>query len=270
MGIKQQVRKRRNERKKIILHDTKPATNDDVPQSGMDFQVTSKDRFYDPEYMWKKGNDERWREWNEPANQGQWMIPIMVCCVLFLAIWGIFQLDHPYALKAQSGVTTVMTNDIDFQQFSDWYESVFSGSPSFLPAFDKQEDQTAPTTEVWKHDSYHYPVKGSITVPFEVLKTGIKLNTAAFTKVHAIDEGRVVYVGTLDTTRNTVMIQHKNQVRSIYGHLDDINHEVNDWVEGGEIIGITEGQSDQKSGSLFFSIKKDNTYVNPTEVILFD
>lgn len=265
MGIKQQIRKRRNERiQSILQHDTDMRYNEPTFQASR----LEAQELYDPEYVWKKDAEARWKEWNETPRTFQWWLPFVICMLLFTAIWGVFQLDHPTAVRIQDWIEEQMSEDMDFARFSAWYQERFSDSPAFLPAFDfGKKEQSEPVEEAW-NAAYHLPVKGKISVPFEILKTGVKIDTSGYASVAAMTEGIVVFVGELDATGKTIVIQHSQKVRSVYGHLDRMEKKKNDWVEAGETIAMTYGN--KKSSDLYFAIKKDDSYMNPAEVLPFD
>ncbi|MNR41898.1 Stage IV sporulation protein FA [compost metagenome] len=67
-----------------------------------------------------------------------------------------------------------------------------------------------------------------------------------------------------------VQIQHAGGYYSIYGHLSSTNVQQGDWVEGGEGIGSLKTSDAGNPKALYFALKKDGQYIDPSDVVPFD
>ncbi len=235
-------------------------------------------RLDDPEYVWKKqrewerlsgGSDEE-RSWMSPPSPGLVRAKLIVSALLFALVWGMFRLDDPWALKGQQYVREALNKDYDFSQAAAWYEKTFQGAPSFIPTFgDKKEKRDAQEAALLSKNFYT-PVQGSISMPFASTQKGILVKTQAGAPVSALDTGIVVFVGETEQNGLTVVIQHANGFQSVYGKLAETRFQKNDWVKGGEQIGKVSGETETQNGSLYFAVTRNNTYIDPAEVISFD
>ncbi|HEY0829171.1 MAG TPA: M23 family metallopeptidase, partial [Bacilli bacterium] len=188
--------------------------------------------------------------------------------ILFGLVWGMFQLHHPLALRGQLRVMEAMTTDIGFETISQWYNETFQGSPSLIPAFHFKKAQKVSSPEAKQVFS---PLeKSSMATGFMTTNQGITLRAALGTAVRSMETGWVVYVNHT-SAGHTVVIQHANQIQTVYGWVDEVLVRKNDWVKGGERIGtISPEPKSGQAGLLYFAVKQKNKYINPLELIPFD
>lgn len=69
--------------------------------------------------------------------------------------------------------------------------------------------------------------------------TGVDFYTYGSVDVPAVNNGRVVYVGTTDLTGKLIVIEHGYGLKSWYSHLNEISVSVGDTVTTGQSIGKT-------------------------------
>lgn len=302
MEIKNKVRQRRKERIRSILESGAERRVNHMPtlhedQTSFNGKIQKKEplqgsipavqpglsgRWDDPEYVWKHRQDRGWKEntrgdYDRDDDGGRW-IPfgrgfrwkLMVSCLVFALVYGLFQWNHPWANKGKAYISSALQEPFDFQAVALWYERQFGGSPALLPALNSVNQPDAEKVSISaKH--YFAPVKGSkIIAPFEPSRLGVTLETKADATVAAIDTGLVVYVGSKEDTGYTVIIRHTNGMQSVYGWIEQGRVELNDWIKGGETIGNVSKNSTNQSGYLYFAVSKDNRFMNPTDVVRFE
>lgn len=68
----------------------------------------------------------------------------------------------------------------------------------------------------------------------------------------------------------TILIQHTGERTAIYSRLAETGLKVNDWVQGGDIIGTLASSGTGSPPALYFELKEGNRGVDPAEVIPFD
>jgi stage IV sporulation protein FA len=258
-------------------------TSDESPAVRSEMRGREDERLNDPEYVWNNrsrldwdlygdraarepiGEAELLRGWVAPPSRGQIRGKIIICLLAFALIWGMFQLDHPWALKGQTLVTKAMTEDIQFEALSAWYEKVFNGAPSFIPAFNfKKGGSSEQNTNA---DVLYQPVSGQIKTPFSAGVQGIEVETSPGSVVASLRTGRVIFVGNTVDKGLTIIIQHKNKLQSVYGGMNVSYVEKNDWIEGGNPIGV---MGERQLETLYFAVKQDSQYIDPADVIAFD
>lgn len=177
---------------------------------------------------------------------------ILLLVITFLT----FQASHPYAKLSQEFIRESITREFNFDGLYNWYKDKFSGYPAILPTFAIKE----------KEDNSSYTLQSPISNPpikMTQTKLGLYLDTAANEAVLSIGKGIVIYVGNQEKLGKTIMIRHQNGFESTYAMLENIDIEMDDWVEPGELI----GSADTK---MYFAIKNQFRYLNPLDVISFD
>lgn len=244
------------------------------------------ERYDDPEYIWKSQEKERWTSLERatfrssgtgrdsrtltPPTVRQIWFKLGISAVLFAAVWGMFQIDHPAAERGKSWVRAALHEDYDFQAAAAWYERRFGGLPAFLPAIRAKSDPEAQKASSASLQKLYAPVHGKIMSKAEGDELGITIRTEPEAAVATIDTGRVVAVNVGTDKATTIHIQHAGGIQSIYGWITGTSLKINDWVKGGETIGKVTTDAAGGAGKLYVAIKKDNQYVHPAEVISFD
>lgn len=83
----------------------------------------------------------------------------------------------------------------------------------------------------------------------------------------ASDNGKVVFAGTRSGYGKTVIIDHNNGYRTLYGHLSKINVSVGATVEKGEVIGVMGSTGNSTGVHLHFEILKNGAAQNPMKYL---
>ncbi|WNQ12977.1 M23 family metallopeptidase [Paenibacillus aurantius] len=235
-------------------------------------------RFEDPEYVWKLkerqllGLPPTLPEW-ETDRPGRPVRPIgwrlTVSAVLFAAVWGLFQVQAPWAADVQAVVRQSLTREWDFTRAAVWYEERFGAVPSFLPAFHPgEEGETKAASKSLQ--AFHVPARGTIVSAFANSHPWVVLQTEPGTVIHAMDTGRILSAGLKESSGYTLVIQHANGLQTTYGLLDKGAWAAGDWVKGGEALGKASLNSQTGRGSFYFAVMKDKEYLNPADVVRFD
>ena len=116
-----------------------------------------------------------------------------------------------------------------------------------------------------------WPVSGRITARYQDLRTdaaqsglrsnGVLIETAPGAKVRAPYFGRVVYADWLQGLGLLLIIGHKGDYMTLYGHAEVLYKSVGDWVSPGDVIA---GMSDAGSApQLYFEIREGRTPKDP-------
>ena len=118
-----------------------------------------------------------------------------------------------------------------------------------------------------------WPVRGAVNSEFgrrqspwtgaPELHGGIDIRAAKGTPVHAPARGTVVVAGAQPEYGNTVILDHGNDLRTLYGHLSRVKVKPGDAVERGDVIALT-GNTGRSSGPhLHYEILVKGRGVNP-------
>jgi stage IV sporulation protein FA len=280
METRDDVRQRRIERIKQLQETSQhPLFQAGELEDVNNEPLSESARWDDPEYVWnrkwKQEYVERKNDYNEDG--GRPYLPrastirtkLLLSCALFAIIWCLFQWNHPMANKAKSYVAAALNEPFDFQKVALWYERQWGGNPSLLPAWLPGNQQEAQKVTAFnKH--YFPPVKGKVIAPYEPSRLGVTLETNADANVAAFDTGLVIYKGSKEDTGQTIIIRHTNGLQSVYGWIEQAKVEPNDWVKGGETIGVVSKNASKQAGYLYFALSKENRFLNPMDVVAFD
>jgi len=138
---------------------------------------------------------------------------------------------------------------------------------------------TADSTEK-KEISFVKPIrKGNITSGFgtrihPLLKVkrhheGIDISASKGTELYATSGGKVVFVGEKGGWGKLIIIDHENNYQSRYAHLYKILVNSGEEVKQGQLIGKVGNTGLTTVPHVHFEIRKDQTPVNPAELIDF-
>jgi murein DD-endopeptidase MepM/ murein hydrolase activator NlpD len=96
---------------------------------------------------------------------------------------------------------------------------------------------------------------------------GIDISASRGTAVHAPASGTVFFAGNGGEYGNTVILEHGHDLRSLYGHLQEIRVKPGEHVERGQIIALT-GNTGRTSGPhLHYEIQIHGQAVNPRQFL---
>jgi septal ring factor EnvC (AmiA/AmiB activator) len=92
---------------------------------------------------------------------------------------------------------------------------------------------------------------------------GIRLRAPAGEKVQAIWAGEVLFADWFEGYGLLIIIDHGSGYYSLYGHASGLLARVGDHLQQGQVIAEVGGDPGQKSGSLYFEMRKDGKPINP-------
>ena len=168
-------------------------------------------------------------------------------------------------------------------------ETTIGADEPETPVWNEQVEQTERETVQQVPEStavsFIWPLAGEVTTPYSTampiynltmadwrIHTGVDIAAELGTVVMAVSTGTVENVYRDDMYGVTVVIKHRDELRSIYSNLADIpTVYVGDSVFGGEIIGAVGntalGESGRDSEHLHFCMTTNNRYIDPREML---
>ncbi|WP_237690875.1 M23 family metallopeptidase [Paenibacillus caui] len=239
----------------------------------------------DPELLWKQGRG-LWREEgvlspgkppfpSEPVSGGSFFRTLLVrtlaSAVVFGILWGIHRYQPPWSSPIRSFVADSLNKEMDFQAVEAWYERNFGGAPSFIPIFGRKDE---PQQLVQSSRGFTAPVQGTLAEGFAVSLKGVEImpdqDSSGSQEIKCVETGRVTDVSNDALTGRTVVVQHSGGYVSVYGRLSEVSVTKGDWLEGGETVGSIYTGKSSGSDTLYFAMKKDGLYLDPSEVVPLD
>ena len=99
------------------------------------------------------------------------------------------------------------------------------------------------------------------------LHPGVDLKGATGDPVHVTADGKVVFTGRKSGYGNCIIVQHKNDFQTLYGHLSHINVDDGQQVKTGDIIGKVGSTGRTTGPHLHYEVRKNGKPINPVKFL---
>lgn len=116
------------------------------------------------------------------------------------------------------------------------------------------------------------PVKGSVTSEFDIRARhfAVDIATAGNTPVKAVDDGTVIFAEWTAETGYVIILEHRNNLISVYKHNASLSKEQGQLVNAGEVIATTGDTGELSTGPhLHFELWSNGYPINPMNFIDF-
>ena len=116
------------------------------------------------------------------------------------------------------------------------------------------------------------PIRGVITERFSTNTAhyGVDIAASNNTGVKTVLDGTVILANWNISTGNVIIIQHSNNLISVYKHNSVLLKKIGNFVRAGEVIALSGGSGESSNGAhLHFELWYDGNPVNPEEYIAF-
>lgn len=129
-------------------------------------------------------------------------------------------------------------------------------------------DAPTPSTQITRtQGDLPWPVQGAITTTFNrrdgVHYNGIVIKASAGTQVNAVHTGRVVFADWMRGFGNLLIIDHGDQIMTLYAHLQQFSVRPGQQVSRGDEIGRVGDSGGQSSNALYFEVRQSGKPINP-------
>ena len=146
---------------------------------------------------------------------------------------------------------------------------------SILRKYVEQEDKFNLTKNelVIENKMFVSPVKGQITQKFDPLNNHFALDILVDTgtPVKSILEGKIIFSEWSIDTGHVLIIDHGDNIISVYKHNSKVLKTQNNYVKAGEIIAYSGNQGTLSTGPhLHFELWKNGTPINPEPLFNFN
>ncbi|MCM8827996.1 MAG: peptidoglycan DD-metalloendopeptidase family protein [Candidatus Omnitrophica bacterium] len=123
--------------------------------------------------------------------------------------------------------------------------------------------ETKPDVRIIKEKDFLWPIEGKIICNYgELGNNGLDILAKPSAPVKAAKDGKVVYVGTTAKYGETIIIEHENEIYTVYGHDMIIKVKQGQIVKAGFVIAEMKNSSSSRR-YLHFEIRIRNKPVNP-------
>ena len=160
-------------------------------------------------------------------------------------------------------------DNIDFQSV------LANAEDSILRKYIEEEDKFNLTKNelVIENKMFVSPVKGQITQKFDPLNNHFALDILVDTgtPVKSILEGKVIFSEWSIDTGHVLIIDHGDDIISVYKHNSKVLKTQNNFVKAGEVIAYSGNQGTLSTGPhLHFELWKNGTPINPEPLFNFN
>ncbi|RDW21668.1 peptidoglycan DD-metalloendopeptidase family protein [Oceanobacillus chungangensis] len=191
----------------------------------------------------------------KPVSSGI-ILRALLSTMLFFGIALLWQLDSSSLQGPKLWTSSVLEEEFPFAKVNVWYRDTFGAPLAFSP--EKVDNQS--------QEILALPVSGDITEPFS--GEGIRIEPGEAANVSVLHEGIVIFAGNDRDTNKTVVVQHADDSISSYGFLSEIDVHLYQYVGNNQRVG--QFTPTEESETVYFSIEKDNQYLDPVQVIQVD
>jgi len=159
-----------------------------------------------------------------------------------------------------------------------------TSSQSYVPDFSKVkedsilrkkvESQGTPEEAgpIANYDFFFPPVSGTVSKSWNPSKNhfGVDVVTSSDEAVKSCLDGTVIITGWLASEGNIIIVQHSNELISVYKHCSFVIKREGEQVQAGDPLGIVGNSGENSSGPhLHFELWKRGKVINPEEFISF-
>ena len=164
---------------------------------------------------------------------------------------------------------SIEKDNIDFQAV------LTNAEDSILRKYVEEEDKFNLTKNelVIENKMFVSPVKGQITQKFDPLNNHFALDILVDTgtPVKSILEGKVIFSEWSVDTGHVLIIDHGDNIISVYKHNSKVLKTQNNFVKAGEVIAYSGNQGTLSTGPhLHFELWKNGTPINPEPLFNFN
>ena len=149
-----------------------------------------------------------------------------------------------------------------------------SSEDSILRKYVENEDKFNLTKNelVIENKMFYSPIKGDITQAFNFEENHFAVDISADigTPVKSVLDGKILFSEWSVDTGHVIIIDHGDNIISVYKHNSKLLKEQNDYVQAGEVIAYSGNQGSLSSGPhLHFELWKNGTPINPEPLLNF-
>lgn len=193
------------------------------------------------------------------------LLKVLGAVLLFVGVALMYKYPTVRLEPARKAVASSFEKELQFAYITDWYEDTFGKPIAFLPSDREERKETVQPV----NSTYAVPIAGSITEDFKSNGEGVLLKSGQNVKVGAIDNGTVIFAGKKEKWGNTVVLQHADQSESWYGNLKSLSVGLYEDIQKGQKLGVV-SDAGSGNGKMFFAVKKNEAFIDPSQVITFE
>ena len=213
------------------------------------------------EYPWQERNDQ---------NDYSWLKKSAVAAIVFVTVYCFHISETEVGRKVDEGIQYTVSTPTDFTYVID---QVVNRAPTAIDLSVLKKVQMAVSKPADPLLYMSRPVSGKIISPFgwrvhpvskqEMMHEGIDIEAPLGTNIKAAAPGTVKAVADNAQYGKTLIVEHSQDVDTLYGHLGEILVKQGDIISQGQVIGKV-GKTGMVSGPLlYFEVREKGKAINP-------
>ncbi|SDK40708.1 M23 family metallopeptidase [Sediminibacillus albus] len=189
---------------------------------------------------------------------GTLVMKVILAAVIFFVVSMVYRMDAGWAEQPKQWTTQALKEEFPFASVNAWYQEKF-GSPLAVSS-NQEAEGSLPAI---------LPVNGTVSQSFQTNGEAIRITANEKSEVVAVNNGIVIFAGNNRETGKTIIIQHPDRSKSIYGHLSAIDVYQYQFVGDNHVIGEFDPSQENKQ-DIYFAIQKNNQFLDPVQVMQVD
>ncbi len=215
-------------------------------------------------------NDYSWQYAEEESDYG-WIKKAAVAGILFAIVYCAHISETALGKVVDDGIRYTLTTQTDVNYV---VEQIINHVPPGVDLSMLKKVQTTVSKPADPLLYMHKPVNGKIVVPFgwgihpvlkqEMMHEGIDIEAPLGSSVRATAAGKVKMITDSAQLGKILIIEHSQDIETLYGHLGDVLVQQGDMISQGQIVAKV-GKTGMVTGPiLYFEVRENGKPVDPS------
>lgn len=217
----------------------------------------------------ERGKDYSWQD-TDPSRNYVWLKKIIVATITFVIVYGVHISETKLGKMVDEGIHYTLSTPTDFNHV---IEQIVSHAPTNIDLSVLKKVQTAVSRPADPLLYMNKPVPGKIISPFgwrvhpvskqEMMHEGVDIEAVLGTSIRAAAAGKVKTVTDSAQYGKTLILEHSQDIDTLYGHLGEILVSPGDVISQGQVVGKV-GKTGMTSGPmLYFELRQQGKAIDP-------
>lgn len=216
-----------------------------------------------------RGEEYPWQD-RDSQYDYSWLKKIIVATIIFVIVYCFHISETSLGQMVDEGIQYTLSTQTDFNYVID---QIVSHTPSTIDLSVLKKVQTVVSKPADPLLYMSKPVSGKIISPFgwrvhpvskqEMMHEGIDIEAVLGTNIRAAAAGTVKSIAENAQYGKTLILEHSQDIDTVYGHLGEILVKQGDVVSQGQVIGKV-GKTGMVSGPLlYFEVRDKGKAIDP-------
>jgi len=220
-------------------------------------------------HRWGEREEYSWQDNSARSDYG-WLKKIVLATIIFLVVYGLHISESTLGTMTDEGIHYTLSTQTDFNY---WVDQLANHVPATIDLSVLKKVQTAVSKPADPLLYMSKPVPGKIISPFgwqvhpiskqEVMHEGVEIEAVLGANIRAAAAGKVKTITDSALYGKTLILEHSQDIDTLYGHLGEILVSSGDMISQGQIIGKVGRTGMTSAPMLYFEIRDQGKAVDP-------